>query len=864
MRPEYKLIHFFTTTAAACHHWDDSPGKSRLWDIIMTILLDLRPFAKKGEGLDLLSYHPILFKCSFGIAVYTISEMQVNVHLVMPEVDHVLLQLLERTTNYLCAIHVGCAMNLNPIKDHTSILDGDCFARRRFVPDAKYIVHIELIDDKMIRCLNDVQPLFHTVANPHDLIKYKPITRMKMQDDKKTLYWHRFKNGLIGVFYNPFMSEVVPVPFPSPIAKDDTDVYTHIDSSLHPFIKSLYPDTIEQTAQTLSSVWIPQHLREYSVLAGKVKHGMSDDFVKMVGTHHRDIDEAQTTLVQDILSMYRIMSMESRLSDICIADDLCMCLKTCSDQVTWRKWMRTSSFLMKFLQRVSKRVVVSMCNRFPPFLLALMELLSKRIGEWTRDDMAKSYILKTSTALKLLSHEPLLDEIHDEMERVNEVADTMARLLSMEILPTSKQKTKRQTSFILRSDDNELRADMLHVATRVQPGRKNHIPLLEKIRSMYPFHFDLIGSGFFTDEGDVDLVITVTDGVTSLQEAYQLVIDKTGWIPCYTSITGEHVAILVGEVDGVSIDAQIWRGDKYEHLSKSEELTRNALELSERLLCEVDTSTEEHIRWLHSWSVASSMKGHCFCRLPGVAVTTIAITIGCQTSGGSSSMLKELYDRMTCPAPYFNLDGPLNEAVLVKERCVVPLIVVVNNDNCATRMTIATTRHMLDTLAFTLTLHRDLQMQKEVYHTWRRRTMIRCARLQPRTDSSVSHTLHIVANSLSGHPYIDTLFFEQEPFGCILVLCTLLKDANVKHYGFRPDDHILLGKPEDDYITVQRNSRSMKLMLSPRDATTDSFRSARSLHDMILKDERFSFPNAPGLSLDVIGRFDTRFWKCVW
>lgn len=831
----------------------------------MAILIDLPPFAKKGEGLDLLTYEPILFKCSLGIAVYTISKLQVNVHLVMPEDHDLAVDLLQRTANYLTSIHIGCAINLNPIKDHTPAIGGDCFARRRFVPHAKYIHHIELIENKMIRCLNVVLPLFHTVKNPHDLINYKPITRMDNEDDEKTLYWHRFKNGLIGVFSNPFMPDVAPVPFPSSIAKDDTEVYTHVDSSLHPFIQSLYPDTLEQTAQTLSSAWIPKHLREFSVLAGKVKHGMSDDFVKMVGKHHKDTEEAQTTLVQDILSMYRIMIMEPRLSDLCVADNLCTCLETSSDQLTWRKWMRSSPFLMKCLQRLPKGVVVSMCNRFPPLLLSLMNLLSKHIGEWTRDDMAKSYILKTSTALKLLSQEPLIDAIYDEMKRVQEVADTTAKLLSMEIVPTSKKKTRRRTPSINKNHESELHGgDTLYVARKAQPGKNNHIPLLEKIRSMYPFQVDLIGSGFFTDEGDADLVITVSDDVTSLQEAYQFVMDKTGWIPCYTSITGEHVAILVGEVDGVSIDAQVWRGDQYENLSKSEQLTQKALQLSQRLLCEVDTTTEDHIRWLHRWSAATSMKGHCFCRLPGIAVTSIAIAIGCQTSGDSSSFLKEFYDCMACPAPYFNFDEPLNETVLVKERCVVPLIVVVNNDNCATRMTIATTRHLLDTLAFTLTLDRGLQMQREIYHSWRHRTMIRCARLQPLMDSSVSHTLHVVANSLSGHPYIDTLYFEQESSGCILVLCTLLKDANVKHYGFRPDDHILLGKPEDDYITVQRNSRSMKLMLSPHDATTDSFRNATNLHDMILKDKRFSFPNAPGLSLDVIGRFDTRFWKCVW
>ena len=68
----------------------------------------------------------------------------------------------------------------------------------------------------------------------------------------------------------------------------------------------------------------------------------------------------------------------------------------------------------------------------------------------------------------------------------------------------------------------------------------------------------------------------------------------------------------------------------------------------------------------------------------------------------------------------------------------------------------------------------------------------------------------------------------------------------VEHYGFRPDDNVVLGDPIDEFVLVQRRVKSMRLMLSPADATVTTLRAATDLNDMIFKDDRFSFPNTLG------------------
>ena len=163
----------------------------------------------------------------------------------------------------------------------------------------------------------------------------------------------------------------------------------------------------------------------------------------------------------------------------------------------------------------------------------------------------------------------------------------------------------------------------------------------------------------------------------------------------------------------------------------SEQLTHEAMRLSQRLQNEVDLPTADHIRWLHRWCGAASLKGHCLSRLPGVAVTSIAVAIGCRLSDTSRSLLQQFHDGMACAAPYFNFDELLYENSTVKECCVVPLTVIVNHNNCASRMTVGTTRHLVDTIAFALALDPDRRMQKDVYAEWRRRTMVRCAQPSP-------------------------------------------------------------------------------------------------------------------------------------
>lgn len=863
MLPVYKLLHFLTTTAAACKDWADSSGKQHLFDMIMALIVDLPAFTRFSQETRLLTYKLILFKCRAGIVIYTTARMQVNLHLLLPEMEHLQAELLQECRTYLTTVHPGYALNLNPLRNHSTVVGSDSFTRRRFVPTHKHVSELHVVEsDELIRCAEVVTPISHVIDELAEIRHYRPITKMDRADADDTLYWHRFSNGKIYTFLNPWIPEVVPVPYPT--AGDmDVSLPRYVDEHFHDFIAALYPHHIDATARVVKMAWIPRRFREFCIVASKATLGISDELVRIAGKFNEGFDDARTALVQDMVNVYQLMKSALRVSDVNLVEHLCICMANSTDRECWNKWIYTSAFVVVCIDRFEKETLLMMLNAYPPFATSLLTTLYDTIGRWTRRRVMQSFVLQSCAAC-LDVNAMQLDSVVQETQRFERAVETSALALST-VAPTretsapSRRRNRRRRRGVQckRSTEHEAHSDDDHV--HVVP--QDHMQLLHRIREQFALRVDLIGSGVFTNEGDVDVVVTIERDDVTLQRAYELVIEATGWRPSFERVSDDHVAVLVGQIDGVKIDAQVWRGERFA-TTRAERVTRSALQLSQRLTCEVDRNTLDHIRWLHRWCAATSTKGHCLCRLPGVAVTSIAIAIASQTQVDTLSLLRVFYDCTNCTAPYFNFDETLPCPSKTQDDCLVPLCVVIDSTNCANRLTLATTRHLLNVLAFSLTLGADTVLCKAVYDEWRANTMVRCVRVLPQNDSAVSQTLHVVANSFTGHPYIDTMHFEREATGSILVLCTLSHTANAEHYGFAEHDSARVDDADDDFATVTRNGRTFRLMLSPRRG--GPFHGRVNVCDMIGTQEGWAYPNAPSLSLDVASRFDTRLWTVLW
>lgn len=823
----------------------------------MAILIDNPRFSQITDDLELLTYEPILFACDHGLVLYTMAHWQVTLHVLVPETGDITLEFLQTTVMHMMKTYPSCAMNMNPLKCHVSFLHGNVFAKRRFVPSTKFVAQLDLIEEgRMVRCLEVDLPLFRCLHDPRELAatSWRPISRMSHEDEDGTLYWYRFKSGCIGVFSNPLVSAVNPVSFPMAVPTSDSEVYTHVHTKLHPFILSLYPDSTDDTIRVLGTSCIPSGMREFSLVSGVKKCGLTDDLLLIT---HQHLEVAETEFVHDMLSISWLMLVQKTLSPVCMGHKLSSLLREFLNRPLWIEWIQESDFVARCIDALPMGSLETVCHRFSPLLLGLVNVVAGRIGRWSRGDVQKAIVLErcANEFADVVVGDPRLLAIEEELKRAQGVADEVATALCVE------------TSKLMVSDEKKLcsrkKTAKGHLQVPACDG-DNHLRLLAEMRSRYPFAFDLIGSGLFTAESDADFVVTTSSSDATLEEAYERVKRHTGWAPCYTSISGEHVAVLVGEVNGVAIDVQVWRGHSCQTLTKSEVMTRQALELSTRLAKDVDDRTLGHIRWLHRWSAAASVKGHCHCRLPGIAVTAIAIAMSRHEWQEPTALLSTLLHRhLMCACPQLDMDGVVDSGS-PNECASSPLSIVVDGKNCATRMTRATSRHFMHVVLFAVSLEPEVCLSHEVYRAWRRQAMVRCGRVRPLLDCSVSHTLHKVAHSFDGHPFIDSLFFEQEVSGCILVLCTLSRHTDVAHYGFTSADHIFFGDDGEEFVTVRRNTRHMRLMLSYCDTAISCVPHATAVCDMIAVRGGFSFPNAPSLSVDVVGRFDPKFWECVW
>ena len=887
-----RLLSFLTKMVVLTRKWSSSRGRDYLWDITMALLVDVPPFRDITRWIDFLTYTPIFHQCDLGLTVYTLREMQINVNIMVPIRDDDAVNLFLYAMNHLTATHVGYAINIRPLATHLARIGGDCTVRRRFMPSRRFVEKLRL-EATMVHCLGCAVPVFCFIHHQSELARFRPITRAHSDDPEDLLYWFRFDDGTLAVFGNPFMPEIPAEPFPSVVANDT--IWRYVDVALHPFVHALYPATIEQTHDIVRELWIPGHLRQFCVMAAKTRNGISDALIVSVGEFF--LSEPEDTLldiISDMVRMFRIMCAARRLNELQLADTLASRLATFAHPKNWRLWAHDSEFILLCVRRVSRDVLTSLCERYPPLFETVLLDLYRTIGAWTRDAGAKCVVLLSKSARDLFETRAEYIAVTEEVERLQRAATSMADVLCraeavggrMQHGTPSRSKSAVATPPVAPGDEvggvaRTREEAAVPLACRSQEAIcRTHRPLLRELAALHPtLEFSLIGSGILSDAGDLDLVVTVAEGpdgvLPTREEAYERVLQATGWRPCYEHHSKAHVAVLRGELRGVRVDAQVWRG--VAHIDcRAEELTRDAVELWRAV--ETNTSSEDLalIRRLHAWFDCAGLKGHKLCRLSGVAVTCIAILLGCRTQAGRMAgepevarrdvslrdPLTRLRDCLSLEIPFMNFD----EMHMAEDRGGRPesaLAVIVHGENCAARLAVPTTRHLLDTLRHALACPESTWLLPSTYTEWRHSTMVHCVRMIPLEKNAIARTLHHVVASFNGHPFIETLHIESEESGALLVLCTLDHQADVARYGFEATDRCVSSTAT--HVTIERRGRFLPLMLSPKGAVEVRLHEGVAVDDMLTLEDTVAgcVPNLPTLSCDVAGRFDARLWRWV-
>ena len=293
-----------------------------------------------------------------------------------------------------------------------------------------------------------------------------------------------------------------------------------------------------------------------------------------------------------------------------------------------------------------------------------------------------------------------------------------------------------------------------------------------------------------------------------------------------------------------------------------------------------DEAHRAHARHLHAVLGRLGLKGHRLGRLPGVAVTVLAILLtrrGADTRARRhAALLGALRDLLRREAPVADLDALEVSRGEGAGRPTAPLRVVAHEIDLASRLTACTTRHLLDAVAHAAALpHADAALGGAAAAArWRDATMLRCARVRPRSAAAVAATLHAALARLDGHPLMDSLHVEEEEAaggaegggegGALLVRCTLRADADVARYGLREGDALAPPRVAGGrYAIVRRGARAWPLACAApgRTATPRGGGAAPSVRDLVLVAPGVVVPNAPSLTVDVLSHFGPDAWE---
>ena len=925
--------------------------------MILSLVNDHEEVRQYTRDVGLLSYDVIFLKVSYGLALYTVTNLQVNVNLLVPMDPLFSVELVRQVEQYISGIYADHTISLVPLRTHVPELSvADFVKRRRFVPSRIYISKLTIAkhDNLVLQCSGQEIKALHRIECQREVAKYRPLSTMNVDDDIAIIYWHKFACGSILVFTNPFVDVVEALPFPEPFYKSDrTMLSQHMDVELCRFVYALAPSKLSETLHVVSQKWIPPGIRDLCLCSGVSSFGITDEVVLAVG-ESMDDKLAMSQFAIDLTHTYKIIQMASTLSDTNMCEMLVTMMRKLDDDPTWRKWICESTLLWTCVVRIPCSFLSTMLKRADMELLRVLciRLLHHRIYEWTSEEKERVGVLcqvmnecslepprkcvaearavrQAFEQLNVSAHEIgviLADKI--DMSRDNESATRSnshhrsTPKKSGDGVVSSKKQMK--TKMYLQANDktrahgtiritalSECRAVLCDNATwSVNGSLRTHLPLVQRMKQRFPsLDFELIGSGIFSNTGDVDVVVSVCGNTTntasgtimSLSEAYEHVRLMTGWVPNYHKVDGSHVSVLCGTFEGVAVDAQVWRGEKYA-TSPSELLTQNALRFAQKLSAEANVAAVSAAKWMHAFCDVAGLKSHKLCRLPGVGVTCAAIALTCGNQAWNPrALLTSLRECLSSEMPLIDFDALRVDVDTTASRCTVPLTIMLNELNCCNRMTAATTRHMVNVIAYALGRGLDVGFgDKIAYAEWRKHNMVVCTRMQPLSKTSVTYSLLSVAASLERHPMIDTLYFADDDslnynsssrvcaneesalsmnqdenshestlkhqcsdvhLPVITVLCTLRPDADVDIYGFRRDDRIQ--HVRETTVVVERNKRTITLALSPRRATKCCVRTATRICDMICVDgmpENMSFPNAVSLTCDVTSLFDRKLW----
>lgn len=850
-------------------------GKRVLWMIFMGLVSECSDFYERSFDQHFLNFAIKVFNCEHGIVLATMRDYQININLFIPRSDDTTTALYSWMTALLKKDFYDYAIDMRPINRFVRF-PSPRFWRRNMIPSARRLDSLTYDAERRVIVFEEyVLPIAEVITDPRGLSRYRPIRRMEMTDGDETLYWHRFECGTIVGFHNPYVElhAACRVPRPSlPVVSVMTPICKKVVRALEPSCGAECIDIIETEC-------IAVEARRIFVGIHRSRFGITDALIVAVGAYlgHSISETSKNLMLAELSTVYETMRKFSGESATYtrLLEGLMNWLNYFQWPDLWRRWLITSSFIHALVDAVRTPCMRRICVQHPVlYHIIAATLCSKHSipSEWSRETTERAHMVCHATNVQDGTYVQELRRLYDEWTRGNLQAleDLATEKTESDVCPLTETTTSAEFEDVALDDGIATPTALTTSSSAAceEDTAVTHDEVVARIAADVfgnAYECTLIGSGIFYNGGDVDIVVHVPD-VDSLEVAYELVERMTGWSRQYDRVSTEHIAVLRGEFEGHKVDAQVWRGVHSLERTRAEEETHRALTLTRALREKTDTRLRRMVHEFHTYMDHIGFKGHCHCRLPGVAVTCMAIVVARNgTVSSLSSMLEHMRTHLETDVPCFDFDdedvadGPQQR----QNRPICAVQVVVNEVNAASRMTACVTRHLLDTVAWSLHSQRTMSPR-----AWRARHMVTCLRMRPQHDScrTVALTLHSSMAKMDGHPLVDTAYAEEHSeTGDVLIRVTLLRD---QRYAFRGTETLTRVTGTESVVMVSRNGGTRQWPLCTHSCANASTSLASSVAEVtdemfVRVDGDLCVPNAPHLMSDLLGYFDVRHWMRV-
>lgn len=907
-----QVLKTLLNMAALTFDFPESVAKLKLWTCILGMIVDVPSFRQELDELELLSSNvTILAAKSTGVILYSVSNCrrQCNVNLAVPTGSNALEQLLEYALHIMVSTYDDTCLNLRPLCSHVIDRTGPtCFRKCRIVPRSVQRNDVILSDDGTTICVQG-RHVDVTVMKTSDMIsRHTPITKMKLDDWPGKTYWCCTSCNKIVSFTNP--PRLVLRAAPAPEFVDDLEtIYSVCPEKLHHAIMGIRPDTIENTIAAITDVRIPIYVRTVFVDFSRWRFGIRDQILWLLGDIFTECDSfiLQTPILfAEMLCMSRFMN---EYTDVNVENTtrLATLLKGFQDQFAWRRFLMNSQYIHDWMKKSNVTMLTQAYQVFEACILPLVSYLHRTISMWSVDDREKvDFLLATrpemieesQTVSNISQHNAQLLREEREHKEADRKRSEASLILMQELLNESKtiesttkkpkKKGKKQTAHkkLTTTSTDTTENDRGSPVQRFDNPKC--VACLKRLREWIPeYHWEVIGSSVFFDGTDVD-VVAVVDSESTLREVYDTVLSRTLFSRSYDFVDEEHVAILHGTFDefpDINVDLQVCRK---RGSSVAEIASRRAIALTKRLQKEVDEDVRQTICLLHQWCANVQLKGHKLCRLPGIAVTCIAITLACRKRKPTLNFLLH-YLRDILMHSWCVIDFDAQECRTSGERLCPcePLAVHVHGRNVTSRMTVAGTRHLLDVI--TWGVHHPSSCMPDLtptsFQQWLLDNTQPVLKLRPLHPRSISHSLYAAVKRFDRHPLVNSVHLVEETCSQSVTLTLRVRfqsDTAFSKYGMdnntywaQAADNSYTHNPqlrlhEDGFVLFQKHNKRAWPIFVAREKVSCP---ARSLHATRFVNDRIrvegagdnaSIPAIPCITVDALSNFDEDAWSPCW